>query len=133
MPVQMELHKIIIVDMQDMQTIVLKEVDGPRKFAIVIGPDVASAISRRVNEIKFPRPLTHDLMHSLITGLGAKLERIDIVDLRDQTYFANLVLRQGKKHVTIDSRPSDAIALGLFDNVPIFVAEHVLQAAGQPE
>src|SRR3954471_14971730 len=126
MSVQMELHKIIISEMQESQIIVLKEVDGERKFPIVIGGTEAMAIDRRLKGIPTPRPMTHDLLASVIEQLGGTIERIEINNLQEHTFFARIHIRQNGDTVEIDSRPSDAIALGVASSVPIFVAEHVL-------
>ena len=126
MSVQMELHKIIISEMQDQQIIMLKEVDGERTFPIVIGSPEAMAIDRRLKGVQPQRPLTHDLLASVIEQMGGTLEQIEINDLENHTFFARLHIRQDGKLVEIDSRPSDAIALGIATSVPIFVAEHVL-------
>lgn len=126
MSVQMELHKIIISEMQNEQIIVLKEVDGDRTFPIVIGNGEAFAIDRRLKGIPHPRPLTHDLLADVIENLGGTLERIEINDLQEHTFYARLHIRHNSHTVKVDSRPSDAIALGVATNVPIFVAEHVL-------
>ncbi|MBC8106239.1 MAG: bifunctional nuclease family protein [Anaerolineae bacterium] len=126
MAVQMELHKIIITDTQDQQIIMLKEVDGERKFPMVIGTDSANAIERRLKGIQAPRPLTHDLLSSVIEQLGGTVERIEINNLQDHTFFASIHIRRNGEVVEIDSRPSDAIALGIATTVPIYVAEHVL-------
>lgn len=128
MSVQMELHQIIISDMQDSQIIVLKEVGGERKFPIVIGDTEAKAIDRRLKGVQIPRPQTHDLLASVIQELGGDLERIEINNLENHTFFATLHIRQAGRLVEIDSRPSDAIALGIAGNVEIWVAEHVLNA-----
>ena len=126
MSVQMELHKIIISEMQDQQIIVLTEVDGERKFPIVIGSNEALAIDRRLKGQFHPRPLTHDLLASVIEHLGGSIDRIEINNLKDHTFFANIHIRHNGSVVKVDSRPSDAIALGIAGNVDIFVAEHVL-------
>jgi bifunctional DNase/RNase len=126
MSVQMELHKIIISEMQHEQIIVLKEVDGDRKFPIVIGNDVAYAIDRRLKGIAHPRPLTHDLLANVIEELGGQIEQIEINNLEEHTFFARIHIRRGTDVLKIDSRPSDAIALGVATNVKIYVAEHVL-------
>jgi bifunctional DNase/RNase len=126
MSVQMELNKIIISEMAEQQVIVLKEVDGERNFAIVIGSGEAYAIDRRLKGIPTPRPLTHDLLAAVIEQLGGEIERIEINNLQDHTFFASIHIRQDGKTVEIDSRPSDAIALGVATSVPIYVAEHVL-------
>jgi len=127
MPVQMELHKIIISEMQEQQVIWLKEVDGDRKFPIVIGSDVAMAIDRRLKGATPPRPLTHDLLANVIEEMGGQIEAIEINDLQDHTFFARIRIRQNGKVLRIDSRPSDAIALGIATVVPIYVADHVLE------
>ena len=126
MAVQMELHKIIISEMAEQQFIVLKEVDGERKFPIVIGNPEAMAIDRRLKGHVHPRPLTHDLLANVIESLGGTIERIEINNLQDHTFFARIHIRQDGQTIKIDSRPSDAIALGVATSVPIFVAEHVL-------
>jgi uncharacterized protein len=126
MSVQMELHKIIISEMQEQQIIVLKEVDGERKFPIVIGNGEAYAIDRRLKGISTARPLTHDLLANVIDQMGGTISRIEINNLQDHTFFARIHIRQNGHTCEIDSRPSDAIALGIATTVPIFVAEHVL-------
>jgi bifunctional DNase/RNase len=126
MAVQMELHKIIISEMQNEQIIVLMEVDGERKFPIVIGSAEAMAIDRRLKGIIHPRPLTHDLLANVIEQLGGEIDHIEINNLQDRTFFARIHIRQNGQVVKIDSRPSDAIALGAATSVPIYVADHVL-------
>ena len=130
MSVQMELNKIIISEMQDQQIIVLREVDGDRTFPIVIGSGEAFAIDRRLKGIPTPRPLTHDLLANVIEEMGGHIERIEITNLQDHTFFARIRIRHGGELVSVDSRPSDAIALGIATTVPIYVAEHVLDEVG---
>ena len=126
MSVQMELNKIVINEMQESQIIVLKEVDGERRFPIVIGMNEATAIDRRLKGISMPRPMTHDLLASVIEQLGGTIERIEINNLQDHTFFAQILIRRDGQTIEIDSRPSDAIALGVASLVPIYVADHVL-------
>jgi len=126
MPVRMNLSKVIINEMHASQIIVLQEEGGERRFPIVIGAAEAHAINYRLDGTPSPRPLTHDLLASVIGAMGGKLERIDITDLQDHTFFATLSIRQGDQLLTIDSRPSDAIALGIALDTPVYVAEHVL-------
>ena len=140
MAVLMELSRIFIREMTDMQIIELSEVDGDRTFPIVIGLPEAFAIERRLKGIEIPRPQTHDLLASVIRELGGKLNRIIINDLAEGTFFAKLIINQDGREVEVDSRPSDAIALGVAEDVPIYVAEHVLaqtqadaEAAAQDE
>jgi bifunctional DNase/RNase len=130
MPVAMELSRIVIIEMQEHQVIVLKEVNGERSFPIVIGKNEADAINRRLNGYAPPRPMTHDLLANSIEALGGKLEAIEINNLQEHTFFARLHIRQNDTVLKIDSRPSDAIALGVVGNVPILVADHVLKEAG---
>jgi bifunctional DNase/RNase len=126
MAVLMELSRIFIREMTDMQIIELSEVDGDRTFPIVIGLPEAFAIERRLKGIEIPRPQTHDLLGAVIKDLGGKLSRIIINDLSEGTFFAKLIIEQDGREVEVDSRPSDAIALGVSEDVPIYVAEHVL-------
>ncbi len=126
MVVRMELSRIFIREMTDMQIIELTEVDGERTFPIVIGLPEAFAIERRLKGIDIPRPQTHDLLSSVIGQLGGELKEIVVTDLVDGTFYARLVIEQDGESVEIDSRPSDAIALGVAENVPIYVDEEVL-------
>ncbi len=126
MAVRMELSRIFIREMTAMQIIELSELDGDRTFPIVIGLPEAFAIERRLKGIEIPRPQTHDLLASIIRNLGGELKEIAITDLVDGTFFAKLIVEQDGQTIEIDSRPSDAIALGVAENVPIYVAEHVL-------
>jgi bifunctional DNase/RNase len=125
-PVQMELKRIIISEVHDQQVIMLKEVEGERNFPIVIGIFEATSIDRRVRGQPSPRPLTHDLVASVIDTLGGELRDIFISDLREHTYYAKLRIRMNGELVEVDSRPSDAIALAVTAKVPIYVAEDVL-------
>ena len=126
MAVRMELSRIFIREMTAMQIIELSELDGDRTFPIVIGLSEAFAIERRLKGIEIPRPQTHDLLASIIRNLGGQLKEIAITDLVDGTFFAKLIVEQNGQTIEIDSRPSDAIALGVAEDVPIYVAEHVL-------
>jgi uncharacterized protein len=125
--VPMELSKIIITETSDHQIIVLKERDGQRTFPIVIGLHEAWAIDRAVKGITTPRPLTHDLIGHIIEGLNAGIVKIEISDLRNNTFYAKIILQRNGSLVEIDSRPSDAIALAMQKNTPIFVARKILE------
>ncbi len=127
MLVPVDLARIIINENGDSQVIVLKERAGDRHFPILIGINEALAIDRRLKGIETARPLTHDLMATLIAELDASLEKIVICDLRDQTFYAKLIVCRNGNVVEIDSRPSDAIALGVTNETPIYVEEEVLQ------
>jgi len=134
----MELSRILIRELTDYQIIELREAaeDGDtengedrRSFPIVIGLPEAQAIERRIKGITVKRPQTHDLLATVIGQLGGELKSITITDLAEHTFFATLDVQKDGTLLHIDSRPSDAIALGIANDVPIFVAEHVLDAA----
>ena len=133
MLVRMELARILIRETDDTHVVELREVEGERIFPIVIGLHEAAAIERRLMGQKPPRPQTHELLASVIEHLGCSIDRVIINDLRDHTFFARLILKRGSEEVDIDSRPSDAIALGVASDVPIYVAEHVLDEVCRPE
>ncbi len=140
MAVRMELSRILIRELKDYQIIELREVaegggqmEEGRSFPIVIGLPEAQAIERRLKGISIKRPQTHDLLANIIEKLGGKLQSITINDLSDHTFFATLDVKQGDQDLHIDCRPSDAIALGIAGGVPVFVAEHVLEAASKDE
>ncbi|MFH1747096.1 MAG: bifunctional nuclease family protein [Planctomycetota bacterium] len=122
----MDLAKIIISETRDQQLIILRERNGPRTLPIVIGLTEALAIDRRVKGMQLMRPMTHDLLANAIEALSAELEKIVINNLQDHTFYAKLVIRSHGELVEVDSRPSDAIALGVATEVPIYVDEHVL-------
>ena len=126
MPVQMELKRIIISEVHEQQVILLKEVEGDRNFHIMIGIFEATSIDRRVKGTPSPRPLTHDLVASVIDNLGGELRDIYISELRDHPYYAKLRIRLSGELIEVDCRPSDAIALAVTAKVPIYVAEDVL-------
>ena len=128
---EVELSRIIINESSDQQIIVLKERHGQRSFPIVIGIVEIFAIDRRLKGIKPPRPMTHDLLDSVLKGLGAKIEKIVINDLRHHTFYAKIHLSSNGRTVEIDSRPSDAIALGVATSAPIYVADHVFDKTSE--
>lgn len=131
MPVQMQLSRIIISEINEQQVIYLREVDGDRQFPILIGIFEATSIDRRVKEIASSRPLTHDLLVNIVEQLGAEFDSVVITELREHTYFAKLRIRHGGDLLEIDSRPSDAIAVAVTCNPPlaIYVNEEVLDEA----
>lgn len=125
--VEMELVEIRIDETSSEQVIVLKEKQGQRFVPIVIGMFEAQSIHVKINNIQLPRPLTHDLLMGVIEALGAVPLRIVVNNLEHNTFYARLVLQtQDGGEVDVDSRPSDAIALALRAEVPIYVEEDVL-------
>ena len=135
MDVPMELSRIVISEHTGHQLIFLREQGGERTFPIVIGVAEAYAIRRRLNKTAVLRPMTHDLLANTIKAMGGGLEKIVINDIRkldpadpSQTFIATLFIRRDGKLIEVDSRPSDALALGVGLDTPIFVAGHVLEA-----
>ena len=126
--VDMRLARVIVRDQSDQQWIYLSEIDGQRGFPIVIGSPEAREIQRVVTGAEMERPLTHQMTHASIEALDARLTRVDITDLRNNTFFARLILvdAQGEER-HIDARPSDAVCLGLRAGCGIRVAESVLE------
>jgi bifunctional DNase/RNase len=121
-----------------MPIVVLKDVASEMVMPIWVGIFEANAIAIEIEKVAAPRPMTHDLTRNLIGHLNARLERVVISELRDDTFFAVLWLRQGDEPMVIDARPSDAIALALRADCPIYVSEQVMQTAklntsGPPE
>ena len=130
MDIEVELSRIIINEKSDQQFIVLKEKNGERRISIVIGIVEAFAIDRKIKGFEMPRPMTHELLQSIIHNLGAGVEKITVTELRDQTFFAVISLKkQDSSVIEIDARPSDAIALATSVKAPIFVNEEVLNTA----
>jgi bifunctional DNase/RNase len=113
--------------------IVLKEAGGDRILPIWIGANEAQAIARELAGQRFQRPLTHDLVATLVDGLGAKVTRVVISDLKDNTFFANLVVERPPDVLSVDARPSDSIAVALRCKAPIYVSEKLLEQQPQAE
>lgn len=127
-----ELIRIVLRDTTEEQFIYLREKEGARRlFPIVIGRFEARAIDRSVRRQAPPRPMTHDLLATVLEATGATLERVEITDLKEGTFFASLKVRKDGETVEVDSRPSDAIALAVRTGAPIFVAEEVLKEASE--
>jgi bifunctional DNase/RNase len=125
--VEVELSRIIINDNADQQFIFLREKEGVREFPIVIAFMEAMAIDRFINAKQTQRPLTHELLHSVLQGLEARVIRVEVTKLENSTFFANLVVRHPGGEIALDARPSDAIAIGVRDHAPIYVHEDVLE------
>jgi bifunctional DNase/RNase len=110
--------------------VVLREVNNERYLPIWIGPYEAEAITIALQEIEVARPQTHDLLKSVLTTLNARLVRIEVISLKDEVYYGNLVVEVDGRTVLIDSRPSDALALAARAHVPILVSREVMDSAG---
>ena len=132
MLIPVELARILIQETDDTHIVELREKDGERIMPITIGFYEAAAIERRLLGHIPPRPLTHELLNDVVTGLGAQIDKIVISDLQQHTFFAKIVLSRNGDTFEIDARPSDAIALGVASEVPIFVEEQVLENVTKP-
>jgi hypothetical protein len=113
----------------NMPIVILKDIEGNRALPIWIGTFEANAIALEMERVTTPRPMTHDLIRNILDGVKAKVSRIVVNDLRDNTFYAVIFLAINGTEVAIDSRPSDAIALALRVKAPIFVAEKVIREA----
>ena len=125
MPIQLELRRIIINEVEEDQVVILAEVDGGRALPIVIGLFEASSINRRVKGQPSPRPLTHDLIIESIELMGGDIQDILITELKEHMYFAQMRVRHDGDLIPIDCRPSDALAVAVIARVPIYVNEDV--------
>ena len=129
--VEATIHSLGVDQENNQPVIVLRSTEDGRVLPIWIGSQEASAILLHVQGVHPPRPMTHDLLHNAIGALGWRVERIEITDLRDSTFYANIVATDGTNTVGIDARPSDSIALAVRAECPIFIAEDVLELAGR--
>lgn len=128
--IRVEIDSIRVSLTSQQRVIVLREADGDRYLPIWIGPFEAEAITIELQGLPRERPWTHDLIKSVLDELGATVSHILVNDLRNETYFAHIILEQDGVEKEIDSRPSDAIALAVRTRVPIYVAQHVMDEVG---
>ncbi|MBI2871756.1 MAG: bifunctional nuclease family protein [Chloroflexi bacterium] len=127
---EMLIDSIRVSLMNYQRVVILKEKDADRYLPIWIGPAEADAIAVKLQDVSVPRPLTHDLLTSVIQSLGAAVSHIVVSDLHNDTFYAKVILNVDSRQVEVDSRPSDAIALAVRVKAPIFVEESVLEKAG---
>ncbi len=127
MKIKMVIHGIAMDPVSNSPVMLLKEVEGERILPIWIGVLEATSIAAKLENIQFPRPLTHDLIKNIFDFLKIKIPKIEIVDLRENTYYAIITLIIEDKTIDIDARPSDAVAIALRTGAEIFVREEVLQ------
>lgn len=127
---ELSIESIRLSLMNYQRVVILREKDADRYLPIWIGPSEADAIALRLQDVSVARPLTHDLLRNLIEQLGARVVHIIVNDLSNDTFFAQIVLDVNGTTVEVDARPSDAIALAVRTDAPIFAAEDVLDRAG---
>lgn len=128
--IECKIESIRVSLVTQQRVVILKELDSERYLPIWIGPYEADAIALELQEVPVQRPFTHDLLRNVITELGAAVTHVLVNDLRDDTFYARIVLDVQGRHAEIDSRPSDAIALGVRVKCPIYVEEGVMEKAG---
>ncbi|HKQ98834.1 MAG TPA: bifunctional nuclease family protein [Candidatus Polarisedimenticolia bacterium] len=129
MELEMKIKGLMIDPITNMPIIILRDPNGPSVLPIWVGIFEANAIALQIEKIVTPRPMTHDLLKSALQGLEAKVEKVLITDLKDNTFYALIHLNQHGRTLQIDSRPSDAIALALRTGSPIYVNTDVLEKA----
>jgi bifunctional DNase/RNase len=127
--IEMSIKGLSVDPITNMPIIVLRETGGERVLPIWVGVFEANAIALQIESVQTPRPMTHDLLKSVIDELGGRLERIVVSELKDNTFYATLRLRTQAGPLVVDARPSDAIALALRSGARIFVEEAVIQGA----
>ena len=133
MEIEMTIKGLMIDPITNMPIIVLRDQDGQRILPIWVGVFEANAIALQIENVQTPRPMTHDLLKNILDDLEARVERIVVCELRENTFYALIHLRSSGGTRTIDARPSDAIALALRTQSPIFVEETVIQSAKSVE
>jgi bifunctional DNase/RNase len=127
MLIQMKVEGLLFDPRSGMYILLLHQVDGKETLPIWIGKPEADAIALAVGKVITPRPLTHDLIKNIFDGLNAKVTRVVITEIVDNTYYSLIYADDGKEDIAIDSRPSDAIAVALRVNAPIFVEDSILE------
>ena len=127
--IEMKVEGLTLDPLTNMPIIILKDLTGSKALPIWVGYFEANAIALEIEKISTPRPMTHDLIKSLIVNLKAEVNHILVNQLKDNTFYAVISLVHGDNKMSIDSRPSDAIALALRTKAPIFVEEQVIEAA----
>jgi len=132
--VEVTIDSIRVSLMSQQRIVILKEIDSDRFLPIWIGAYEAEAITLSLQEIEVTRPLTHDLLRNVLNDLGAEVMQVNITELRDDVFYARILIRVDGRELEIDSRPSDALALAVRVHTPIFVSEDVMdEAATVPE
>jgi bifunctional DNase/RNase len=126
--IEVKVWKLAVDEKNQFPVVILQSVDGTKRLPIWIGPPEASAIAMEISGKKFQRPLTHDLLVSILNGLGAKVRRVEITDLRENTFYAKIYLEANGELLAVDARPSDSLALALKSRARIFVAPHLFSS-----
>jgi bifunctional DNase/RNase len=127
MEVEMKIRGLMMDPVTNMPIVILRDTGGSTVLPIWVGIYEANAIALEIEKVNTPRPMTHDLIRNLLMGLEARVSKVVVNDLRDDTFYALIWLEKGGEIISIDSRPSDALALALRVDCPIYVEEEVLK------
>lgn len=133
MLVKVKVEGLLFDPRSNMYILLLKEMDGVNTLPIWIGKPEADSIALALGGVATPRPLTHDLVKNILGGLKVKISSVVITEILDNTYYALIYLVDGKKEVSVDSRPSDAVAVAIRVSAPIFVEEEILEKRSTDE
>jgi bifunctional DNase/RNase len=133
MQVKMKVEGLLFDPRSNMYILLLKDMDGAETLPIWIGKPEADSIALALGKVATPRPLTHDLIKNVMDSVKVKVTRIVVTQILDNTYYALIYLTDGKEEMPVDSRPSDAVAVALRANAPIFVEEEVLKRKNTDE
>ena len=128
--IEVAIDSIRVSLMSQQRVVILKDVDSDRYLPIWIGMCEADAITVTLQEVEVQRPLTHDLLKNMISELGGTVQHILVSDLRNDVFYARIVMEAGGRRLEVDSRPSDALALAVRLRVPVYIADEVMQKAG---
>jgi bifunctional DNase/RNase len=128
--VEVTIDSIRVSLMNQQRIVILREVDAERYLAIWIGVYEAEHLTVALQDVEIARPLTYDLFKNVIKSLDARILRVEVVALRDETFFGNIIMEINGREINIDSRPSDALNLAIRTNVPILVSQEVMENAG---
>ena len=129
MEIEMKIRGLMMDPVTNMPIVILKDINGNAILPIWVGVYEANAIALEIEKVQTPRPMTHDLIKNVLLGLNATVKKVVVTDLRDDTFYALIWLDRNGSSITIDSRPSDALALALRTDAPIFVEEDVLKSS----
>jgi len=133
MLIQMKVEGLLFDPRSNMYIMLLKEINGNGTLPIWIGKPEADSIALALGKVETPRPLTHDLIKNITDSLKSRITKIIVTEIQDNTYYALVCLNDGKKETFVDSRPSDAVAVALRANAPIFVEDSILEQKSADE
>jgi hypothetical protein len=132
MDVEMKIRGLMMDPATNMPIVVLKDIHGSAVLPVWVGIYEANAIALEIEKVQTPRPMTHDLLRNVLLGLNVRVQKVVVNDLRDQTFYALIWIERDGRIMSIDSRPSDALALALRVDCPIFVEDEVLKSSREP-